>query len=356
MSTAHLRHAPYLNLITLLMLLARMSSTTILPNEALYHPQDGHHRSQWVRHALIDQGPRQEHSVAAVGNDVYIVGGVDYNDASQLRTINRVELYNVPTDRWHVAAPLPQPLNHANAAGVGGKLYLLGALSGGMDWIGLPDSYVYNPFNDTWMSITPMPNGTARGSSAVGVYKSTVFLAGGMTLLRPYPPGEQNCLWIVSSYDTVTDSWKTDYPPLPAPRQHVGGAVVNGTFYVIGGRENDINQYHNTVFALDLENPTSWKTLAPMPTARGSVACSARGFRIYCFGGEGNPDNPQRIFNNTEVYDTETDSWTKLAPMEVPRHGTGAATVGDAIYIPGGGVTTAAYPVGILDSFTAGFD
>ena len=256
---------------------------------------------------------------------------------------------------WRIAAPLPTPMNHANAAAVEDKIYVLGSLSGGHDWAALGGIYVYENFNDTWssMGVEQMPNRTARGSSAVGVYDGKIYLAGGMTLLQPYRGGHQNSVSMVSSYDTRSNSWNLKYPPLPEPRQHVGGVVVGSTFYVIGGRENGIFQYHNTTYALDLENPLEWTERAPMPTARGSLSCSAIGFRIYCFGGEGNKDNPARIFNESQVYDTKLDQWKTLAPMEVPRHGTGAATVGNAIYIPGGGVTTAFYPTGVTDAFVS---
>ncbi len=196
-----------------------------------------------------------------------------------------------------------------------------------------------------------MPNGTARGSSAVGAYNGKVFLAGGMTILQAYQGGHQDSVSMVSSYDTLTEEWNTDYPPLPAPRQHVGGAVVGSHFYVVGGREHGIHQFHDTTYALDLENPVEWKQMAPLPTARGSLACAAVGWKIYCFGGEGNRKNPQQIFDQTDVYDTETDSWETLTPMEVPRHGTGAVVIGKAVYIPGGGVTSAFYPSGVVDAY-----
>ena len=313
-------------------------------------------KGSWVRHGLIGQGPRQEHSIANIGEDIYVLGGVAYNEESVLETLNRVEFYNVGEKKWDIAAPLPAPMNHGNTAAVDGKLYVLGYLSGGKNWKAMGNTYVYQPYNDTWTNIQPMPNGTARGSSAIGVYNGKVYLAGGMTILQPYPGGHQDSLSVVSSYDTSRDSWNIDYPPLPQPRQHVGGAVVGSTFYVIGGRENGIEQYHNTTYALDLEDPAAWVEKAPMPTARGSIACSPIGFEIYCFGGEGNPDNPYFIFNETQVYDTKKDVWTTLQPMEVPRHGTGAVAIGNAIYIPGGGVTTAAYPSGIFDAFVPGTD
>ena len=306
----------------------------------------------WHRHNLIGQGPRQEHSVVAIDGNVYAIAGITYDSDFSIQTTNRVEYYNVPTDSWHVACPLPQPVNHPNAATVDGKIYVLGALSAkATNWTALPSAYFYSPFNDTWSSATPLPNGTARGASAVGMHESTIYLAGGMTYLVPRPGGTQNSLTTVSAYNTATDQWDLSLPPLPEPRQHVGGAVVGHTFFVIGGRENGIGEYRNTTYALDLENPVAWKTMAPMSTARGGVACAALGTKIYCFGGEGNPDNPQRVFNETQAYDVKADSWADLEPMPVPRHGAGVAAVNNMIYYVGGGAKTASFPVGITDSF-----
>ena len=303
----------------------------------------------WIRNSLIGQGPRQEHSVTSIGSNVYIIGGVAYDQQSEIETLNRVEYFNTADQTWHVAAPLPIPLNHGNAATVDDKMYVLGSLSGGHNWKAQAATFVYQPFNDTWSNLTSMPD--ARGSSAVGVYKSKIYLAGGMTLLEAYKGGHQNSQATVTSYDTESDTWDTDYSPLPEPRQHVGYSVVGSIFYVIGGRENGVYQYHNTTYAMDLDNPTHWTTLAPMPTARGSLSCAPIGHKIYCFGGEGNRENADRIFNETQVYDTISDTWKTLKPMEVPRHGFGVAAVGDRIYVPGGGVTTAFDPTGINDMF-----
>ena len=342
------RRSYYLSLINVILLLQFTQAMKVSPRSAS--------KGSWVRHGLIGQGPRQEHSVTNIGHAIYILGGLAYDEQSVPETLNRVEVYNVADKTWRIAAPLPTPLNHGNAAVVDGKIYMLGSLSGGKDWTAMGNTYVYQPFNDTWSDTEPMPNGTARGSSAVGVYNGKVYLAGGMTILQAYKGGHQDSVSAVSSYDTVRDAWNLDYPPLPEPRQHVGGAIVGSTFYVIGGRENGIHQYHNTTYALDLDNPVAWTELAAMPTARGSLSCSAIAFKIYCFGGEGNPDNPYEIFNETQVYDTRSDTWRTLEPMEVPRHGTGAAAVGNAIYIPGGGVTTAFYPTGIVDAFVPDSD
>ena len=63
--------------------------------------------------------------------------------------------------------------------------------------------------------------------------------------------------------------------------------------------------------------------------ARCSIAA-----KIFIMGGEG----ASRVFGQNEAYDPARDSWEQYAPMLTPRHGLGAAVVGDAIYVAGGGV------------------
>ncbi len=54
--------------------------------------------------------------------------------------------------------------------------------------------------------------------------------------------------------------------------------------------------------------------------------------RIFVFGGE----RLNGTFNQAEAYDPATDMWATLTPVPLSRHGTGAATVGNYIFIPAG--------------------
>ena len=324
------------------------TASPLLPHS----PPHSNTKPHWTRHDPIGLGPRQEHGVAALSDQIYIIGGVHYDNNGTVETINRVEYYSTNSQIWHVAAPLPLPVNHPNTAALNNKIYLAGALAAGTNWTALPHTYAYDPYNDTWTALAPMPPGTARGSSVVGVYNDMIYLAGGQSFLEIVPPYRQPGLALVSSYNTQTNEWDTtSLPPLPQARQHASGAVVGSTFYVVGGREFDIGSFHDTVFALDLDNPTEWKEMAKAPTARGSLACAAMDEVIYCFGGEGNPENEFAIFGQVEAYDTVEDRWHVLPNMEVPRHGMGAVVVEGRVWVPGGGVKTAMAPVGIVDSF-----
>jgi len=70
---------------------------------------------------------------------------------------------------------------------------------------------------------------------------------------------------------------------------------------------------------------------------------------VFTFGGEGNLKVDSYVFNETEVFDSKSESWTKLEPMSVPRHGGGAVAVRGKIYVPGGGDVIGMAPVNYFD-------
>src|SRR6185503_87019 len=132
-------------------------------------------------------------------------------------------------------------------------------------------------------------------------------------------------------YDPVGDAW-TSLPAMPTARDHLAAAAIGGTFYAVGGRASGI------LFArLEAFDPgaRAWRAgLAHMPTARGGLAAAALGGRLFACGGEGNTADPLGVFPDTEAYDPVTDRWERLAPMTVPRHGTGAVAIGNGIHVP----------------------
>lgn len=308
--------------------------------------------------------PRQEHTTVFVPpSTISVLGGIvptNDNSTFPIATASLVQLYSIPNNTWTTAAPLPYPLNHANAAVVNGKLYVLGGLADLGEplpaWRGVGDSFVYSPATQTWSSIPSLPVGEKRGSAAVGVYNNKIILAGGMTDLELFPNGSQNSVAVVSIFDTVLKRWmrvprKAKY--LPEGRDHAGAAVVDEKLYVLGGRNQGQANVKDTVYILDLcDLESGWKiSNARMPTARGGVAAGVVGRKVYVFGGEGDQAVKSGVFDEVELYDTARDKWTSAGTMRIPRHGTYAVGVGKRIYVPGGGVMQSGAPVADFDMF-----
>jgi N-acetylneuraminic acid mutarotase len=79
-----------------------------------------------------------------------------------------------------------------------------------------------------------------------------------------------------------------------------------------------------------------WTEKTALSPPRGGLAGAVLKGRLVVFGGEGNEEREDGVFPDIDAYDPTTDSWEDLPPMLVPRHGYGAATLDDRIYLMGG--------------------
>lgn len=278
----------------------------------------------WTRRASLAI-PKQELAVVAVGDRVFVIGGLD----GAARTLADVDAYDTKNDRWSPVAPLPEPLHHVNAAVVDGKIYVLGALRTAA-FVATGIALVYDPAANAWSPRAAMPAGTERGSAFVAAIGTKIYVAGGL---------RGSSVADVSEYDVVGNAW-TALPALPIARDHGMGAAHGGLFYAIGGRNAGISGHTARVDAFDPALRT-WSVRAPMPTSRGGGAVAVAKGRIVVLSGEGDPRGSSGVFPEVEAYDPAADVWSALAPMQTPRHGTGAAAVGDVIIVPGGGTRQA---------------
>ncbi len=272
----------------------------------------------WITKAPLQQA-RQEVAVAELDGRVYVIGGL-----VGFEIVGTVEVYDPAGDSWSFAAPLPVPLHHVAATSVGGMLYVMGGWS---DFFATEraELYAYDPVGDAWSPKAPMP--AARAGLAAAGIDGRHYAAGG------FPPEREHDLAV---YDPAQDEW-TELAPMPTGRNHLGAVAFDGLLYVVGGRIGSVGPEQNTG-ALEVFDPAAggWSPLPPMPTPRSGATTAAFADQVFVFGGEGNPDDPNGIFDDTEAYDPSANEWRALAPMPTPRHGFGAAVLSDGVHLPGG--------------------
>jgi N-acetylneuraminic acid mutarotase len=116
----------------------------------------------------------------------------------------------------------------------------------------------------------------------------------------------------------------------------MGLVAYNGKLYAIAGRFTSSTNPTNLFEVYDPATD-SWKELPPMPTARSGGLAAAFRDRILYMGGELRNGRNNGVYTDNEAFDPSGGTWTELAPMQSGRHGSGAAVVGDKIYVPGGG-------------------
>ena len=246
---------------------------------------------------------RQEMPTAVLNGKIYVIGGYD----SDLLSTNTVEVYNPATDSWAYAQPYPNVNNHNGAAVAAGKLYGFGGLTN--------QTFVYDPINDSWSEVAPM-HSQHGNTAAVGVIDDKIYVAGGT-------PDEGG----LEVYNPATNTW-TNLASMSVARNHTGGGVINGKFYVVGGRGSV-----EAPTALEVYHPqtNNWSTLAPMPTGRSGIGVAVVHDELYVFGGEVPIVHPE-----VEVYNPASNSWRRVQDMLRPRHGIWASVIGNKIYIIGG--------------------
>jgi N-acetylneuraminic acid mutarotase len=293
----------------------------------------------WELLAPMPGGARQEFNVAALKGIVYAVGA--FGTAADSK---RLEAYDPATNTWTTKASIPFSSDHPNVAATADKLYILGE-------VGAQNSAEYDPATNMWTMKAPVP--TQRAASATAAIGTKIYVAGGAMGSNgaSFGPTVRD----FAAYDTATNTWET-LDPIPAPgRNHAVGAAVNGIFYIIGGRTNGpMDGLQNRVDAYDPVT-RQWTQKANMPVARGGCMGGVVSGQIVIVGGEGNARdiNPNGVFPDTDVYDPVADMWRVMAPMRTPRHGTGAAGVGNKLYGPGGATAQGGgTAVAILEAFT----
>jgi len=273
---------------------------------------------------------RNTHVSIILDNKIYVAGGVT--------TWNEFEAYNISTNGWEVKADMPN-LDREFLAGcaLNGKIYLIGG------WYGLEginDTDIleeYDPATDKWTTRTPMP--TKRWGHVAYPINGKIYVIGGA-----YGWPIEKFYKTIEIYDPMTDSWTTLEPEggyQLTNRWGQGSCMVDGKVYFIGGTDalNGLGGIGavpalNIVEVYDVESNT-WSKRSSMPTKRMGLVSVAVNNKIYAIGGCTEYE-PAYFALVVEEYDPVTDIWVSKAPMPYGIICPAACQEDNIIYISGG--------------------
>jgi hypothetical protein len=280
--------------------------------------------------APLPGGPRQEAAVAAIGAEVYVLGGLDETE----RLLTRVEVYDTLTGAWRAGPELPVPMSHANVIVLEGRLYVLGFL--GRRYVPDGRGYVFDPAAGAWTPGPGLPPGRVRGGSGLDARGGRIYVIGGSAV---------RAVALCDVLDPATGTW-TPLPDLPEPRDHLAARFVGGELLVAGGTAGVPEATLATTWALD-EAGAAWRPRGPLSVARGVAGAAVLNDRLYVFGGEGLGAGASAAgaFDAVEVYDPAQDAFTLLAPLPAPRRAFGAVEIADRVYLAGGAASLGIFPV-----------
>jgi N-acetylneuraminic acid mutarotase len=268
--------------------------------------------------------PRFEANDAAVNDQLFVFGGF-YDSAIDATT--EADRYDPASNTWTVLRDMPQPITHAGTTVVGQDVYLAGGFVGdGLNTV-TDRVLVYDIPTDTWGDAPPLPE--ARGAGALVNLDGQLHFFGGLDATLH----DRADHWVL---DLSSGTGWTSAAPLPNPRNHLGYTGLNGLAYAIGG-EHGLDEAGGNQAEVDAYDPgtDTWTAMASLPLPRGHVhtATFVLNGQIVIAGGE---TNGPRILADVTAYNPDTDSWTALPPLPTPLQATDVQTIGGRLVVTGG--------------------
>jgi len=208
---------------------------------------------------------------------------------------------------WKELAPPPLPRAGCAVGVINGELVVAGGTywrEGRKFWSERVDSF--DPAVNRWSARSPMPR--PRGDAAALAHAGALYVFGG---------GAEGAA--ASDVWTLRDNlWTAPANlALPAPRRSSGVAVVDGTFYLLGGLSGTGSEFSlatSTVWAAQPDG--RWESRAPMPgPARFNLSVGVVGGHIIVAGGCAPEGGAVRNLDEVLAYDPSKDAWTVLGRL-----------------------------------------
>jgi hypothetical protein len=242
--------------------------------------------------------PKAGGDLVACGNKLYYIGGG--NSAIAIGTADNY-VYDPITGVWIQIAGLPTPVSGNVAEAY--RDSLIYCMMGG--W----NSYeniiqVYNVNTNTWAQATPMPGGNGRRSFAGGILGNKLFVCAGWSGIS------RNDFWIgtINQNDHLQITWQ-QRTNIAVPTSRPGGTAILGKFYVVMG-EVDGGSANDSLLIWDTTtNVWQYRDGKPIRTNNlyGSISASVTycgtkpEVKIWCAGGsiQGQTTRPLDVYADT---------------------------------------------------------
>ena len=128
---------------------------------------------KWIKLAPFPEPGEEVYGIAA-GGKLYVFGGI----APVWKPRGLVYEYDPAKDAWNKKKPMALPAHHTALAEMNGKIYVFGGFvlppAGPPAWQPIDNAWEYDPVNDNWKALAPMP--TKRGSPVAAAVGGKIFL------------------------------------------------------------------------------------------------------------------------------------------------------------------------------------
>jgi N-acetylneuraminic acid mutarotase len=163
--------------------------------------------------------PRFGHCACAVGDAMYVLGGIEEIDEEE-HAVSSVLKFDSRTQTWTEVAPMPAERDYAGACVVGSSIYVIGGRDNDET---TSTTYRYSTETNTWATFALMP--AAKVFQSVCVLDRQIYAMGGKG---------SDTVSSVHRFDPVTNSW-SELAPLSVARSGSGAFVLGKSIHMVGG-------------------------------------------------------------------------------------------------------------------------
>lgn len=291
------------------------------------------HAGVWL-HGPSLPSPRQDAAVAVLGGRIYVIGGfgpdagptnttfvLEPTPGTNLNpTLDQPPAPTLPVGTWTTARPIPEVIDHAAAATMGGFIYVAG---GTVEKLVTNKFWRYDPSDDSWASMPPLP--IPRYAPTMQAVNGKLYLIGGAA-----SHGHDERSFEV--FDPATASWSLIDNALPEEREASQTALFGGRIALVGGRDRD---EHNLT-SCDLYDAVrdAWAPCSSLHMGRSDFGLAAVDDRLFAIGGINMLSG--LTTQTTEISGAGGRGWMDGHWLPAPRTSMSIAVVGHTVWVIGG--------------------
>ncbi|MEQ2276922.1 Kelch-like protein 40a [Xenotaenia resolanae] len=164
--------------------------------------------------------PRCLFGLAEVENSIYVVGGKQLKEGEH--ALSSVMIYDRQSFKWGESDPLPYEVYGHGTVAHKGLVYVIGGKSESKKC--MRRVCVYNPIKFEWKDLAPLT--TARSLFGIAVHNNQIYVATGVT--------DSGLTSSVEVYDITANKW-SEFTEFPQERSSLNLISTGGHLYAIGG-------------------------------------------------------------------------------------------------------------------------
>ena len=291
-------------------------------------------------HGLPLNTPIQEIYPTVFNDEIYVAGG--FVPSSEpvffgLAPSSQVYIYNPTKQTWRNGIQLPEVRHHLGLAANANYLYGIGGFYGDKRsaWQIRNTVYKMSAKGEMWDNGPSLPIPLAE--SVYACVDENIHVIGGKTRNTH----SQRNIDTNSHFVLIDDKHWEKAAPAPITRNSAASAVLDDKVYVIAGRQAGKDAKNLAVSEVYDPKLDKWQSIRPLPRALAGLSAVALNGKIVVAGGEAFGANGNwktgKAFAQVWSYDPAQDTWQEVMNMPKPRHGHGAVSFNDSMYIIGGG-------------------